>query len=62
MPELVALNKDITLHHLLSHTSGLQDIYDVPHLPFEIRKLKIEQGEPLLSGETATDIPSWKRI
>jgi CubicO group peptidase (beta-lactamase class C family) len=37
VPELAALDKDITLHHLLSHTSGLQDIYDVPNLRFEMR-------------------------
>lgn len=47
LPELAALDKDITLHHLLSHTSGLQDIYDVPHLRFEMSKLKIEQGNLL---------------
>ncbi len=47
VPELAALPKDITLHHLLSHTSGLQDIYDVPHLRFDMSKLKIEQGNLL---------------
>ncbi|MEO8970157.1 MAG: serine hydrolase domain-containing protein [Ktedonobacteraceae bacterium] len=47
LPELAALDKDITLHHLLSHTSGLQDIYDVPHLRFEMSKLKHEQGNLL---------------
>ena len=47
LPELATLDKDITLHHLLSHTSGLQDIYDVPHLRFEMHKLKIEQGNLL---------------
>ena len=47
LPELAALDKDITLHHLLSHTSGLQDIYDVPHLRFEMSKLKIENGDLL---------------
>jgi CubicO group peptidase (beta-lactamase class C family) len=47
MPELAALDKDITLHHLLSHTSGLQDIYDVPNLRFEMNKLKNEQGNLL---------------
>jgi CubicO group peptidase (beta-lactamase class C family) len=45
MPELGALDEHITLHHLLSHTSGLRDIYDVPHLRFEMSKLKIEQGD-----------------
>jgi CubicO group peptidase (beta-lactamase class C family) len=47
VPELAALDKGITLHHLLSHTSGLQDIYDVPHLRFEMSKLKNEQGDLL---------------
>jgi CubicO group peptidase (beta-lactamase class C family) len=47
MPELAALDTDITLHHLLSHTSGLRDIYDVPHLRFEMLKLKTEQGNLL---------------
>ncbi len=47
LPELAALDKDITLHHLLSHTSGLQDIYDVPNLRFEMHKLKSEQGDLL---------------
>ncbi|HET9918298.1 MAG TPA: serine hydrolase domain-containing protein [Ktedonobacteraceae bacterium] len=47
VPELTALDKDITLHHLLSHTSGLQDIYDVPNLRFEMNKLKNEQGNLL---------------
>ncbi len=47
MTELAALDKDITLHHLLSHTSGLQDIYDVPHLRFEMQKLKTEGGNLL---------------
>lgn len=47
LPELVALDKDITLHHLLSHTSGLQDIYDVPNLRFEMQKLKNEHRDLL---------------
>ncbi len=47
VPELAALDKDITLHHLLSHTSGLQDIYDVPNLRFEVSKLKIEHKDLL---------------
>lgn len=48
MPELATLDPDITLHHLLSHTSGIQDIYDVPELRFEMSKLKHE-GSTLLS-------------
>ena len=47
VPELAALDKDITIHHLLSHTSGLQDIYDVPNLRLKMHKLKIEQGDLL---------------
>lgn len=47
LPELAALDQDITLHHLLSHTSGLQDIYDVQNLRFEMHKLKNEQGNLL---------------
>ena len=44
LPELAALDPAITLHHLLSHTSGLQDIYEVPHLEFALSKLQHEQG------------------
>lgn len=47
LPELAALDHDITLHHLLSHTAGLQDIYDVPNLGFEMSKLKHEHGDLL---------------
>jgi CubicO group peptidase (beta-lactamase class C family) len=47
LPELAALDNDMTLHHLLSHTSGVQDIYDVPDLRFEMSKLKHEQGDLL---------------
>src|SRR5689334_5097159 len=28
LPELAALDQEITIHHLLSHTAGLQDIYE----------------------------------
>jgi CubicO group peptidase (beta-lactamase class C family) len=48
LPELTVLDQNITLHHLLSHTSGLQDIYDVPNLRFEMQHLK-NQGGNLLS-------------
>lgn len=47
LPELAALDKDITLHHLLSHTSGLRDIYEVPDLRFEMSKLQHEHGDLL---------------
>lgn len=47
LPELAVLDQNITLHHLLSHTSGLQDIYDVPNLRFEMQRLKDEHGDLL---------------
>ena len=47
MSELAALDGDITLHHLLSHTSGVRDIYDVPNLRYEMHKLKHEGGNLL---------------
>lgn len=47
LPELAALDQNITLHHLLSHTSGLADIYAVPHLRFEMHQLKHEHGDLL---------------
>jgi CubicO group peptidase (beta-lactamase class C family) len=47
VPELAELNKNITLHRLLSHTSGIQDIYEVPNLQFEMSKLKNAQGDLL---------------
>lgn len=47
LPELSALDKDITIHHLLSHTSGIQDIYEVPELTYEMSKLKHEHGSLL---------------
>jgi CubicO group peptidase (beta-lactamase class C family) len=47
MPELAALDTNITIHHLLSHTSGLQDIYVVPNLRFEMYKLKNEKRDLL---------------
>ena len=45
LPALAALDQQITLHHLLSHTSGLQEIYEVPDLRFEMQKLKNEGGD-----------------
>jgi CubicO group peptidase (beta-lactamase class C family) len=47
MPELASLDESITIHHLLSHTSGLRDIYEVPHLRFEMSRLKREGGDLL---------------
>ncbi|QBD76127.1 class A beta-lactamase-related serine hydrolase [Ktedonosporobacter rubrisoli] len=47
LPALAALDEKITLHHLLSHTSGLEEIYDISNLHFEMHKLKNEKGELL---------------
>lgn len=47
LPALAVLDQNITLHHLLSHTSGLQDIYGVPNLRFEMQKRKNEGGDLL---------------
>lgn len=44
LPELAALDLGITIHHLLSHTAGLQDIYNVPDLHFVAQKIKHEEG------------------
>jgi CubicO group peptidase (beta-lactamase class C family) len=48
MSELAGLDEGITLHHLLSHTAGVRDVYDVPHLWFEVSKLR-RDGEDLLA-------------
>lgn len=47
LPELAPLDKDITIHHLLSHTSGIQDIYEVPELTYEMSNLEHDQGNLL---------------
>jgi CubicO group peptidase (beta-lactamase class C family) len=47
LPDLATLEKDITIHHLLSHTSGIQDIYEVPNLRFEMARFKNEHGDLL---------------
>jgi CubicO group peptidase (beta-lactamase class C family) len=47
VPELAGLDAGITLHHLLSHTAGLRDVYDVPHLEYEVAKLRHEGGSLL---------------
>ena len=41
-PELLALDNEITLHHLLSHTSGIPEVYEVPDLRFTMQKRKAE--------------------
>lgn len=38
-----ALHPKITIHHLLSHSSGLHDIYAVPDLTYEMSKLSMEK-------------------
>ena len=40
--ELSRLDERMTLHHMLCHTSGLRDVYDVPKKNFEARKAKNE--------------------
>jgi CubicO group peptidase (beta-lactamase class C family) len=45
MPELNGLHPKITIHHLLSHTSGLFDIYAVPNLRLAASKLVHEDGD-----------------
>jgi CubicO group peptidase (beta-lactamase class C family) len=44
VPELASLDRGITIHHLLSHTAGLQEIYNVPNLRFEACRVKHDQG------------------
>jgi CubicO group peptidase (beta-lactamase class C family) len=44
-PELDRLHPNITIHHLLSHTSGLFDIYAVPNLRHEVSKLLLEDRD-----------------
>ncbi|GIO31723.1 MULTISPECIES: serine hydrolase domain-containing protein [Paenibacillus] len=39
------LHSDITIHHLLSHSSGLQDIYGVPDLRLEMSRWKAENRD-----------------
>ena len=47
VPDLAGLDGGITLHHLLSHTAGVRDVYDVPHLGFEVSKLRRDGGNLL---------------
>jgi CubicO group peptidase (beta-lactamase class C family) len=49
LPALSSLDERITLHHLLSHTSGVADVYDdVPNAPFEALKAR-NGGSDLLT-------------
>lgn len=45
VPAMHRLHPAITLHHLISHTSGLHDIYAVPNLRLEMSRLKVEGGD-----------------
>jgi CubicO group peptidase (beta-lactamase class C family) len=44
VPELARLDPGVTLHHLLSHTAGLADIYDVPDLALEMAAMNKRGG------------------
>lgn len=52
LPALSVLDRRITLHHLLSHTSGLADVYDRPDLRIDMASLA-KRGESLLNYLTA---------
>lgn len=52
LPALSAIDRRITLHHLLSQTSGLADVYDRPDLRIDLALLA-KRGEPLLVYLTA---------
>jgi CubicO group peptidase (beta-lactamase class C family) len=43
-PEFTAIEARTTLHHLLSHTSGLADIYDEPGLKAAMERLLADAG------------------
>lgn len=47
VPALKAIDRRITLHHLLSHTSGLADIYNRPDLRLEMAGLALRSGRLL---------------
>ncbi len=47
VPELSQLDPRMTLHHLLSHTAGLADVYDVPSLRVEIDAVVHRKGSLL---------------
>lgn len=51
--ELAAIDARITLHHLLSHTAGLGDVYDVPDLQAVMARLVADGGSfPAYLGAT----------
>jgi CubicO group peptidase (beta-lactamase class C family) len=47
VPALSAIDQRITLHHLLSHTSGLADVYDQPELRLDMLRLAAHKGRLL---------------
>lgn len=64
VPELARLHPAVTLHHLLSHTAGLADLYEVPNLRVEMAAL-VARGERLLdylAALPASDAPGalWR--
>ncbi|WP_246187854.1 serine hydrolase domain-containing protein [Paenibacillus tengchongensis] len=62
LPELERLHPETTIHHLLSNTSGLSDIYAVPHLRHEISKLAYDNRDFLsYLGEQKQPYPPGKR-
>ena len=56
VPELARLHPALTVHHMLSHTAGLADIYEVPSLRAEVAGL-VARGERLLDYLTALPTP-----
>jgi CubicO group peptidase (beta-lactamase class C family) len=46
-PDLAAIDSRISLHHLLTHTSGLADIYDQPDLRIDMAVRAKQGGQPL---------------
>ncbi|WP_152394524.1 serine hydrolase domain-containing protein [Paenibacillus guangzhouensis] len=42
-PDYPELDERITLHHLLTHTSGIRDIEDVPHFTGHLEKLSYDK-------------------
>lgn len=47
LDDLKLLHPDIQIHHLLNHSSGLQDIYRVPNIRYEMNRLTHE-NKPFL--------------
>jgi CubicO group peptidase (beta-lactamase class C family) len=56
MPALSWIDRRVTLHHLLSHTSGLADIYDRPGLRLDMVELA-ERG-----GRLIDDLPRSPQV